>query len=44
MGKPLKDKKGEAGLDSFIEIVSESNRKANKLSADQGRYFYKDNG
>ena len=29
--KPLKDKKGKTVLNSFIEIVNESNRKPNKL-------------
>ena len=38
--KPLKDKKGETVLNAFIEIVSESNRKPNKLWVDQGREFY----
>ena len=34
--KPLKDK-GKTALNAFIEIVSESNRKPNKLWVDQGR-------
>ena len=38
--KPLKDKKGKAVLNAFIEIVNESNRKPNKLWVDQGREFY----
>ena len=38
--KPLKDKKGKTVLNSFIEIVNESNRKPNKLWVDQGREFY----
>ena len=36
---PLKDKKGETVLNAFIEIVNESNRKPNKLWADQGKEF-----
>ena len=36
----LKDKKGKAALNFFIEIVNESNRKPNKLWVDQGREFY----
>ena len=38
--KPLKDKKGKTVLNTFIEIVNESNRKGNKSSVDQGREFY----
>ena len=38
--KPSKDKKGKIVLNAFIEIVNESNRKPNKLWADQGREFY----
>ena len=38
--KPLKSKKGKTVLNDFIEIVSESNRKPNKLWVDQGREFY----
>ena len=38
--KPLKDKKGKTVLNAFLEIVNESNRKANKLWIDQGREFY----
>ena len=38
--KPLKDEKGKAVLNVFIEIVNESNRKPNKLRVDQGRKFY----
>ena len=38
--KPLKDKKGKAVLNAFIEIVNESNHKPNKLWIDQGREFY----
>ena len=37
---PLKDKKAKTLLNAFIEIVNESNRKANKLQVDQGRQFY----
>ena len=35
--KPWKDKKGKTVLNAFIEIVSESNRKPNKLWANQGQ-------
>ena len=38
--KPLKDKKGKTVLNTFIEIVNESNCKPNKLWVDQGREFY----
>ena len=38
--KPLKDKKGKTILDTFIEIVNESNRKLNKLWFDQKRSTY----
>ena len=38
--KPLKDKIGKRVLNTFIEIVNKSNRKPNKLWADQGREFY----
>ena len=38
--KPLKDKKGKTFLNTFIEIVNESNSKPNKLWVDQGREFY----
>ena len=38
--KPLKDKKGKTVLNTFIEIVNESNCKPNKLWVDQGRKFY----
>ena len=38
--KPLKDEKGKAVLNVFIETVNESNRKPNKLRVDQGRKFY----
>ena len=34
--KLLKDKKGKRVLNAFIEIVSKSNCKPNKLSVDQG--------
>ena len=37
---PLKDKKGKTVLNSFIEIINESNGKPNKLWVDQGREFY----
>ena len=36
----LKDKKDKSVLNAFIEIVSESNRKPNKLWVDQGRKLY----
>ena len=35
--KPLKDKKGKIVLNTFIEILNESNQKRNKLWVDQGR-------
>ena len=35
--KPLKDKKGKTVLNAFIEIVNESNRKQNKLWANEGQ-------
>ena len=35
--KPLKDTKGKTVLNVFIEIVNQSNRKPNKLWADQVR-------
>ena len=35
--KPWKDKKGKTVLNAFIEIVNESNRKPNKLWANQGQ-------
>ena len=38
--KPSKDKKGKIVLNAFIEIVNESNRKPNKLWADQEREFH----
>ena len=38
--KPLKDKKGETVLNAFIKILSESNRKPNKLWIDRGSGFY----
>ena len=38
--KPLKDKKGKTVLNAFIETVSESHRKLNKLWVDQVREFY----
>ena len=38
--KPLKDEKGKAVFNVFIEVVNESNRKPNKLRVDQGRKFY----
>ena len=37
--KTLKDKKGNTVLNSFIEIINESNRKPNKSWVDQGREF-----
>ena len=38
--KPLKGKKGKTVLNTFIEIVDESNRKPNKLWVDQRKKFY----
>ena len=38
--KLLKDKKGKAVLNAFVEIVNESSRKPNKLWVDQEREFY----
>ena len=38
--KPLRDKKGRAFLNAFIEIANESNCKPNKILVDQGREFY----
>ena len=38
--KPLNDKKGKTVLNTFIEIVNESNHKPNILCVDQGREFY----
>ena len=38
--KPLKDKKGKAVINAFIEIMNQSNRKPNKLWVDQGKEFY----
>ena len=38
--KLWKEKKGKTILNVFIKIVNESNRKANKLSFDQGRELY----
>ena len=35
--KPLKDRKGKTVLNTFIEILNESNRKRNRLWVDQGR-------
>ena len=35
--KPLKDKTGKTGLNTFIEIVNESNCKPYKSLVDQGR-------
>ena len=37
--EPLKGKKGETVLNGFIDIVNESNRKPNKLCADQEKKF-----
>ena len=36
----MKDKKGKTVLNTFIEIVNESNHKPNKLWVHQGREFY----
>ena len=38
--KPLKDKKGKAVLNAFIEIVNESNCKPNQLWVVQVKEFY----
>ena len=38
--KPLEDKKAKTAFHGFIEIVSESKPKLNKLGVDQGREFY----
>ena len=38
--KPLKDEKGKTVLKVFIEVVNQSNRKANKLWVGQGKAFY----
>ena len=38
--KPLNDKKVKTVLNTFIEIVNESNRKPNELLVDQGKLFY----
>ena len=35
-----KIKKGKTALNTFIEILNESNRKPNELLVDQGRGFY----
>ena len=37
---PLKGKTNKIVLNAFIEIVSKSNCKSNKLSVDQGRELY----
>ena len=37
--KPFKDKKGKTVLNAFIDIVNESNHKANELWVGQGREF-----
>ena len=38
--KPLKDKKGNTVLNTFIELVNDSNRKLKKLWSVQVREFY----
>ena len=38
--KPLEDKKAKLVLHGFVETVTESNCKPNKLCIDQGREFY----
>ena len=38
--EPMKDKKGKTVLKALMEIINESNRKANKLWVDLGREFY----
>ena len=40
MVRPLKVEKSKIVLDAFIEIVTESNRKPNKLWNDQGGELY----
>ena len=40
MVRPLKVEKSKTVLDDFIEIVTESNRKPNKLWNDQGGELY----
>ena len=37
---PLKDKKGISIVDAFNKIIKQSNRKPNKVWADQGGEFY----
>ena len=37
---PLKDKKGICIVNAFNKIIKQSNRKPNKIWADQGREFY----
>ena len=37
---PLKDKKGTAGTNDFLEILKESNRKPNKIWVNKGSEFY----
>ena len=37
---PLKDKKGTSIVNAFKKILSDSNRKPNKIWVDQGSEFY----
>ena len=37
---PLKDKKGISIINTFNEIIKQSNRKPNKIWVDQGGQFY----
>ena len=38
---PIKDKKGNSIVNAFKKILSDSNRKPNKIWVDQGSEFYK---
>ena len=37
---PIKDKKGSSIVNAFKKILSDLNRKPNKISVDQGSEFY----
>ena len=37
---PIKDKKGTSIVNGFKKTLSDSNRKPNKISVDQGSEFY----
>ena len=41
---PIKDKKGTSIVNAFKKILSDSNRKPNKIRVDQGSEFYKKKG